>query len=198
MWNWWQALEANRSISGVTQFRFIIWNTLGDNKHSLESWKFLNAHLALTFNFPGRYSAVIIIFCEVPNFLGARAVISLLLVPSIFIKYDRAVVLSTWKWAVFRENMLWKVNRVRFIALSSSRLVSNLDSWRVHWPPACFFYISITLISISSLESEKNKHMLSILSNLENYCSLLFSWVPYILDVLWWGGTGGVIEVSTS
>ena len=43
------------------------WNTLGNSSHSLGSWKFLEAQSALTFNLPGRYSAVIIVSMDNAN-----------------------------------------------------------------------------------------------------------------------------------
>ena len=113
-----------------------------DGNHSLEPWKFLDTHFTLTFSFSGSYFAIIMIVWDIAKsqMYMAMTFISLLISPSILIRYDSAVVLSTWKWTAFRQNILWKIDRTRFLASSYNRLISNFESSRVHWPPTNIFW----------------------------------------------------------
>ena len=68
---WFQAIVKLMTSSGGVddqRYRLIIWNTLADNRYSLESWKLLDQQSALNFSFPGRYSALIIIFRDRESF----------------------------------------------------------------------------------------------------------------------------------
>ena len=78
----------------------ISWRLLGLVSISLESLGCLYSLSVSTFIDPGKYSTVIIIFhfkryCQISLLI---AVNSWFLVPSIFIKYDRAVMLSMRMW----------------------------------------------------------------------------------------------------
>ena len=58
---WLDNMEVNRSITGITIFWQICWNTIGDNFHSEKSLLWWDCQSALVFRTPGRYSAVIVI-----------------------------------------------------------------------------------------------------------------------------------------
>ena len=108
------------------------WKTLGDRSPLLESWKFLEAQSALTFNLLDSYSAVIMISLNNSNsktFLE-MASISLFCVPPIFIRYERSLILLTWKWIDLRFNIFQKVKRASLMASNYRKLIWRFDSCR--------------------------------------------------------------------
>ena len=91
-----------------------------DSSHSLESWKFLEAQSALTFNLPSRYSTVSMISLGIVN-----SQISL-----------EMVIISFYPPLNIFEN----VKRASLMANNSRTLIWRFDPWRVHWPPVDTFW----------------------------------------------------------
>ena len=87
-------LQANKSMSDV----HIIWHNfmkiVGFSFHSLESLLCLDSLAESTFNDPGKYSAVIVIF----RFKRYCQIYLLITVNFIFIKYDKAAMLLMKMW----------------------------------------------------------------------------------------------------
>ena len=93
------------------------WNHENTLTHNLFSYSISLADIYSNYNCL-RYS-------KTPNFLGKDCHLPAAVLPTpILIRYDRAVVLSTWKWTALRENILLKVNGVRIITLSSDRFIN--------------------------------------------------------------------------
>ena len=92
------------------------WNTLGDSSHSFEFWKFLKAQSALKFNLSRRYSVVTMISLVIVNY-------QISLKMAIFIIYERALILPTWKWTNLKLNIFKNVKRASLMAKNSRTLI---------------------------------------------------------------------------
>ena len=71
--------------------------------------------------------------CEFPNLSGNGYHLLVWCIPPIFIRYERTLILSTWKWIDLRLNTFEKVKRASLMANNSrTTLIWSFDSWRDH------------------------------------------------------------------
>ena len=120
-------LEANRSITDISIFWQICWNTIGDNFHFKKSLLWQDCPSTLVFRISGRYSLVIAIWFNIRYFqmslLKSTSVLSV--VPPIFRRCERTVVLSVWIWIALIVSSFVKAKMAFFTARSYRIFIFN-------------------------------------------------------------------------
>ena len=120
-------LEANWSITDISIFWQICWNTTGDNFHFKKSLLWQDCPSFLVFRISGRYSVVILTWFNIRYFqmslLKSANVLSV--IPPIFSRYERTVVLSVLIWVALIVSSFVKAKMAFFTARSYRIFIFN-------------------------------------------------------------------------